>query len=223
MTDFGRLRFELQCVSEYGHEILTIVEEWGEPSEDPLGGLNGWPGDIQLKAALLLSSQMTALRLANELEAERDRIRAELEAGDAVIRRLGFALQSEQAVKESLEDQIERLRVERDEALALADARGRALARLPDGRRCSREAESNQERNPAMTNPNALAALALAAQIRARIETGIVPYIPAEAETVAGLLEDLGGELQVTHEQYEAMAETIGELQARIAELEGVR
>lgn len=47
-----------------------------------------------------------------------------------------------------------------------------------------------------MTNPKALAAIALAADIRARIETGIIPYIAQDAERIADLLEGLASEIE---------------------------
>lgn len=78
-----------------------------------------------------------------------------------------------------------------------------------------------------MTNPNALAALSLAAQIRARIETGIVPYIPAEAETVAGLLESLATDLTEAQAEYrrlgDASEQMIRDLRAMVLALEAFR
>jgi hypothetical protein len=47
-----------------------------------------------------------------------------------------------------------------------------------------------------MTNPNAAQALSLAADIRARYETGIVPFILWDAERIADLLEGLARETQ---------------------------
>jgi hypothetical protein len=47
-----------------------------------------------------------------------------------------------------------------------------------------------------MTNQNAATALSLAADIRARYETGIVPFILWEPERLADLLEGLARDIQ---------------------------
>lgn len=63
--------------------------------------------------AVLELTAPEALRQQQELEAERDRLRAELGAGDAVIKKLSFALQE--------------AHIERDAAKHLCEVRGRIL------------------------------------------------------------------------------------------------
>jgi hypothetical protein len=68
-----------------------------------------------------------------------------------------------------------------------------------------------------MTNPNAAQALSLAADIRARIETGIIPYIAKDAETIAELLEGLAGEIEELRGGWKRSGPLTGDLRKRPA------
>ncbi|MNK58664.1 hypothetical protein D3C87_777540 [compost metagenome] len=76
-----------------------------------------------------------------------------------------------------------------------------------------------------MTNsPKAAQALSLAADIRARHETGIVPFIAWDSLRIAELLEGLAGEIQELRGGVEEEREHYRRLtEAACRELEGVR
>lgn len=78
-----------------------------------------------------------------------------------------------------------------------------------------------------MTNPNAATALSLAADIRARIETGVIPYIAQDAETIARVLESLAADLTEAQAEYRRLGDAsetmIRDLRALVIGLEAFR